>query len=482
MHHCHFWLSLVAATWSLVHSEEFTINPWELPSVNAPFQDITAAVGDTITFVWEETSNHTVSINPTGSCDATDAVLVGEASPVTYTFTDADVSRSPILFADNTNQQCDNGMNFTVTVQSGAPVAPAAPTAAAAPTGSDTAAPEAAPTDAPTDAATTAVPETTAAPTVAAPVAAPTLPPVDPTEAPVAPTETPILIVPTEPPVAPTDEPSIAPVDTTEPTVLVEPTVKPTVAPTQPGSIKETLTGLRMGLAGVTTFPQDTQANWEQSTKEFSESFILNDLSESVTNFQTTYEVVSVTPVTNSRTLVRGQSSQSSRQLQQEAVIIAYTQRMQYDTTDRSITALDLATLPFESNESKQAYVSLLKTTGDPILQSVIGVSNVIGPPAGSPSPSGPPSSRDDDPVLSTPAIIGIACGGGALLILIVLYFLYCRGGSKGGGKDVAKDDEPPLHVNVRDDEVSTLAAPTGPPTYGDQRYVERIIVAFIFV
>jgi hypothetical protein len=505
-HHCLFWLSLVTATWSIVHSEDIVINPWELPAVNDPYENISAAIGDTITFVWPETQNHTVSINPSQSCDDTDATLIGDFSPVIYTITDADITRSPLFFADNSDELCENGMLFTVTLADSAPTVATAPVAAPVTAPSSTEATSTSPSDSPsspqpttfppvaaaptdtptileteveTEAPTTAAPETEEPVEPTIPPVAPTEPPLEPTEAPVVPTEVPVLSIPTEPPVAPTDEPSLVPGETPEPTMEVTPTVKPTVSPTQPGSITETLTGLRMGLAGITTFPQSTQVNWAQTTKEFSESFVTSDFGDSVTNFQTTYEIITVTPVTNRRNLVRG-TSQYSRQLQQQAVIIDYTQVMQYDTTDSTITPFDLATAPFETNENKQAYVALLKTTDDAILQSVIGVSNVVRGPTSPPSPGGTTSDDSDDPILSTPAIIGIASGGGALLILIVLYFLYCRGGNRGGGKDMPKDDDPPLHVNVRDDEVSTLAGPTGPPTYGDQRYVEKSIAGYI--
>lgn len=466
---------------------------WSLPTVNGGFEDVDAVLGDTITFTWPATENHTVYINPTGTCDDTDAILVGDGSPVIYPFTASDVTRSPLFFADNLDQFCENGLGFSVTVtddeaQTTSPEESPDVEETEVPTELSTTAPTAAPPVATptlppvesTMAPTTAVPATsspTAPPPTDIPVVPtdtptdppeePTNPPVDPTDAPVAPSEAPILIVPTSPPVAPTDEPSAQPVDTSLPSVDVVETNKPTMAPTPAGSITESLSGLRMGLAGVTAFPPSTQSNWEQLTKEFSESFTINDLSGSVSNFVTTYQVTDVIATERRyRSLIRA----GARDLQQEAIILEFTQTFQYDTSDPSITPDALAMRPFQGNDGKQAYVTLLRSSEDQVLQGVIGVSNVIvattQPPTAAPA---------DDPFLSTPAIIGIACGGGALLILIVLYLLYCRGSGSGGGagKDVNHDDEPPLHVNVRDDEISTLAGPTGPPTYGDQRYVK---------
>eukprot|EP00536_Pseudo-nitzschia_multiseries_P004400 jgi/Psemu1/253561/estExt_Genewise1Plus.C_730030 len=74
----------------------------------------------------------------------------------------------------------------------------------------------------------------------------------------------------------------------------------------------------------------------------------------------------------------------------------------------------------------------------------------------------------DKDPVLSKPAIIGIACGAAGILILIVLFATYCRNEPEERSDDNLSD-EPPMQVETRDDDISTLAGPNGPPTYGDQ-------------
>ncbi|KAL3914601.1 MAG: hypothetical protein SGILL_006041 [Bacillariaceae sp.] len=510
-----FWLAL---SFSLVHSEDIVISPWQLRAPNDDFMDMDANVGDTITFIWNATTeNHTVYINPTRNCDDTDAIFLGDTSPTSYTFTAADASLDgfPHLFVDNLEGLCEAGMRFIVTVFRGssapvsptdppitpsaptdapvapsAPVAPVAPVAPTAPTDAPVApsdapvAPTAPPTTAPpttlspssgppttiapssgppttlapssgppTTIVPSTVPPTTAPPTTIAPT---TLPPTDP------PTEAPILIIPTDPPVFPSAAPSAAPVVTSEPSAEVQPTVKPTVAPTPAGSIEQTLVGLRMGLAGTTEFPASTQRQWESLSAEFSESFIINDAGDSVQNFATTFEVTSVMPVDQRRKMIRGQ-----RELQQSAVILEYTQTMRYDTTDSSITPELMATTPFEGDAEKQSYVTLLKTSDDPVLQDIAGVSSVLVPNTQPPATAPTPAPGGKDPVLSTAAIIGIACGGGALLIAIVLYFLYCRKGRGGGAdKDINSSESPPLHVNVREDEVSTLAGPTGPPTY----------------
>jgi hypothetical protein len=238
------------------------------------------------------------------------------------------------------------------------------------------------------------------------------------------------------------------------------------MAPTPPGSITETLVGLRIGLAGMTDLPASSRQSWEQITAEFSQSFILNAASASVQNFVTTYEVTTVAPVAQRRVLLRGQQ----RELQQDAIMVVYTQTKRYDITGDGISPEIMATAPFAGDDGKLAYVALLKSSDDLVLQGVAGVSSVLVPNTQPPAMS---PVDEDDPVLSLPAIIGIACGGGALLICVVLYFLYCHGGGGDRDKDIKSADDPPLHVNVRDDEISTLAGPTGPPTYGDQRYVK---------
>lgn len=149
-----------------------------------------------------------------------------------------------------------------------------------------------------------------------------------------------------------------------------------------------------------------------------------------------------------------------------DVLIVEYTQSVEYNTLDSSkFTPEMIVTAPFETDSERNAYVSLLKKSNNELVAGVIGVSPVQLAPASEPTTAPVPKK---DPILTKPAIIGIACGGAGLLILIFLFCIYCRSG--GGDESVGKGkDEPPLQVDVRDDEVSTLAGPSGPPTYGDQ-------------
>ena len=77
------------------------------------YDDMTATVGDTVTF--DFTSGHTVHVHPSGDCENTDAVELGTEGPVMYTFTEDDVG--DIFFACEVDSHCDNGqiVKFTVT-------------------------------------------------------------------------------------------------------------------------------------------------------------------------------------------------------------------------------------------------------------------------------------------------------------------------------------------------------------------------------
>lgn len=147
-----------------------------------------------------------------------------------------------------------------------------------------------------------------------------------------------------------------------------------------------------------------------------------------------------------------------------------YTQTVKYNTVDANKFSPDLMiTAPFATDDERSAYVALLKTSSNPVLLQIKGISEILVPaqlPRSTIVPTDPSSKKG--PVLTKPAIIGIACGGAGLLILIILFCIYCRSGGSEGDDDKISGD-PPLHVDVRTDEVSTLAGPDGPPTYGDQ-------------
>ena len=232
-------------------------------------------------------------------------------------------------------------------------------------------------------------------------------------------------------------------------------------------AVSETFVNLRMGIAGLVEFTPETELEWQELTQQYSSSFVFNDLKGVVTNFITVYTVTDSFPYEDSASRRLRGENQESRDLQtaQDIIIVEYTQTVKYNIVGDSATvaAEDLLTAPFETEVERAEYVTILKSASETDLSQIKGVSQVQVPPQPTQSPAPAPGGA-----LSRTAIIGISCGGGALLIVIILFIIYCR---SGGGDDGDKDD-PPLHVDVRNDEVSTLAGPDGPPTYGDQRCV----------
>jgi hypothetical protein len=581
-------LLMSTTLFSTVTGNDIFINPWQLKAPNQPYDNYNATVGDTITFFWDPTENHTVFINPTGNCNDTGSIRVGRNSPASYTFLESDVKNStdgkPIFFADNIAQLCEWGMRFVVNVleQSDSGITTNTTTAptpsptidsttatpSSAPTISLTLAPSQGPTDrattkpsftpsygpteSPSDApiVITGVPSSkpsftpSASPTVkitVAPTNAPTnvltgVPTQAPTNAPTKFPTTPPVPIPTAPPTsvptpiptgAPT--PTAAPVNTTEAPVLstlaptanptIAPTAKPTAPPTDAAAvvtntptrapseqtttsptsatteapnesaqkISQTLKGLQMGMAGITDLPASARLSWEELTESFTTSYVFNDMKGSVSNFVTTYEVTDISPITlqRHRRMMRG----NQRGLQTQGIIVEYTQTVKYDTIDpNKFTPILIATSPFETDNERTAYVTLLGTSSNDLLSQVSGVSEIqiqdVNPtsPPESVSTDAPSTAPKNGIVLTKPAIIGIACGGAAILILCLIFCIYCcrSGGGSKGGSDARSGGEPPLHVSVRDDEVSTLAGgpQTGTPMYGDQRYASFGLVA----
>ncbi|VEU39259.1 unnamed protein product [Pseudo-nitzschia multistriata] len=506
---------LVLDTFSTVSSEDIFINPWQLRAPNMPYENLNATINDTITFFWDDDENHTVYINPTGNCDDTGSLLIGDSSPASYTFTETDALNTtlgdPVFFADNLAQLCEWGMRFSVDVFE-APSASPTTFPSEEPTIAPTLSPSSTPTTSPSEQPTTSTPSSTPTetlseqPTTSSPSSTPTETHSEqPTTS--TPSSTPSLVpsstpsdhpsgVPSgQPTPAPTDlaskAPTTAPVLTRAPTgaPTATPTKSPTTAPvapdvpTEPPSggevepptssegerVSNTIEGLRMGMAGITEMSPSAETEWQELTASFSSSFVFNDLKDKVSNFVTTYEVTGVSPITVQQgrqlQLRANGNSRHQRSLQEQGIVVEYTQTVEYNTVDLSeFTPEFLVTAPFATQAERTAYVTLLKTTSTTDLANIKGVSETQLPVT--PPPTSAPAQKDA--ILTLPAIIGIACGGAGLLILILLFAIYCRKGSDVGG-DAKSADEPPLHVDVKEDEVSTLAGPNGPPTYGDQ-------------
>jgi plastocyanin len=88
---------------------------WLIPADTQPFESVDMNVGDSITFTMGP--GHNVFIHPSGSCDQTDGVFVGDET-VTYTFKAEDGSPDgkPMFFACDVGSHCDLGMQISVNV------------------------------------------------------------------------------------------------------------------------------------------------------------------------------------------------------------------------------------------------------------------------------------------------------------------------------------------------------------------------------
>jgi len=117
---------ITEGTVSIEAANTITIDEWYLRYV-CPKTDV-ANVGDTITFEWDVRNNgeHNVFIHPTMNCDLDGVIFLGDTSPTSYTFTEADgsVDGTDIFFAcDKFNGgHCKAEQNLIATVFSKGPI------------------------------------------------------------------------------------------------------------------------------------------------------------------------------------------------------------------------------------------------------------------------------------------------------------------------------------------------------------------------
>jgi len=183
------WLTAILATQyfpvlvNAQNNDPFVVD-WKITGSALP--DKTVMVGDVVKFEWN--GMHNVAFHPSGTCDITDdTAILGETSPVEYTFTADDVGKK--TFACDITGHCPAGQIITFDVK-------------AQDVPMETNTPTVEPTTSPTD----LVVEQSKEPTD--PVVNPTEPPKEPTDPVVNPTEPPKeptdpVVDPTEPPVEP---------------------------------------------------------------------------------------------------------------------------------------------------------------------------------------------------------------------------------------------------------------------------------------
>lgn len=102
------WIAAAAAALPSCQASNISV-AWTIQS----YANQTAQVGDSITFTWAFT--HTVYIHPTHSCVKTGNTLLGNVSPVTYTFKKRDAGKS-IYFACDIASHCSLGQHITIDV------------------------------------------------------------------------------------------------------------------------------------------------------------------------------------------------------------------------------------------------------------------------------------------------------------------------------------------------------------------------------
>ena len=95
-----------------------TIDDWTIPATGNPFPERSVQVGDTIIWRWPESELHNVVYHPNGSCSDNHAVLIQplSAGPGSYTFTESDSSRSPMLFLCDVDSRCERGLQVLVNI------------------------------------------------------------------------------------------------------------------------------------------------------------------------------------------------------------------------------------------------------------------------------------------------------------------------------------------------------------------------------
>ena len=113
--------ALIVNTSSRQGPVNYIINNWFSPYIGPRTLDF--VVGDSLEFRWDAATkgSQNVFIHPSGTCDDTDSIEVGRASPATYTFTAADLGKvaadAEIFFATEFGTECEGGQNVMVTLR-----------------------------------------------------------------------------------------------------------------------------------------------------------------------------------------------------------------------------------------------------------------------------------------------------------------------------------------------------------------------------
>ena len=103
--------TIIVSSIPQIYAKTININ-WIIPtSTEELFTDQIAEVGDTVNFAWNETLYHNVYIHPSGTCETSDSIFVGDNFEGNeYIFTENDVGE--IVFACDVPGHCDFGLQI----------------------------------------------------------------------------------------------------------------------------------------------------------------------------------------------------------------------------------------------------------------------------------------------------------------------------------------------------------------------------------
>lgn len=281
----------------------------------------------------------------------------------------------------------------------------------------------------------------------------------------------------------PTATPTLAPSAAPSSPMVNETTTEPSAAPSSAPSAglqQEFVEDLNIRLFGISDLPVGAPSDtFQDITAAYQQQFYASVLNSPISDFSAEVTIQKIV-VPNIRRHLRDLQAD-------ESVTVIYSQTMQYRVTgapgSTNVGPIQVATVPFDSEAGRNAYVEMLQNSGQVGLADVTSVSPVQTETTPEPTlaPAMPPSAGGDgsgEKGLSTGAIVGIAVGGGVALIGLLYFFFF-----RSGDNDYEGANDPPPSVNVQreTDEVSTLAPPPlgpgGAPMshgsiggYGDQR------------
>jgi hypothetical protein len=237
-----------------------------------------------------------------------------------------------------------------------------------------------------------------------------------------------------------------------------------------------TVEDLSMVLYGISeVLSGDEVASWQETTAKYQEEFYLNAVNSPVQDFGASITITTITlpdPSRNRRGL-------RNLQQQEDFITVLYQQSMTYrmadDTPQNAEDPVFIATVPFDPENGREAYVGMLQMSGTGILVDITSTSTVTADATLSPTvaPAAPTPIREDDELpLSLAAIIGIGVGGGFFCLGVTFYLCSRSPDNEGMGANAAP---PIVKIKPGSDGVSTLPPPPlsgrGANGDGDQRY-----------